>query len=78
MLEEERFHSIATPLLAIFSYPSAPYASQTTDPTKLAAYRAAETSRKEAQIAVFREQLHAKVIVIPNSNTSYSSQMKRK
>jgi non-heme chloroperoxidase len=68
MLEEERFHSIDTPLLAIFSYPSAPYPSQTTDPTKLAAYRAAETSRKEAQIAVFREQLHAKVSVIPNSN----------
>ena len=29
--------------------------------------RAAETSRKEAQIAIFREQPHAKVIVIPNS-----------
>jgi len=66
-LEEERFHSIDTPLLAIFSYPSAPYPSQTSDPAKLAAYRAAETSRKEAQFAIFREQPHAKVIVIPNS-----------
>jgi non-heme chloroperoxidase len=67
MLEEERFHSIGTPLLAIFSYPSAPNSGETSDPAKLAAYRAAETSRKEAQIAVFREQTHAKVIVVPNS-----------
>ncbi len=67
MLEEERFHSINTPLLAIFSYPSAPYPSQTSDPAKLAAYRAAETSRIRAQIAIFREQPHAKVIVIPNA-----------
>ena len=67
MLEEERFHSIETPLLAIFSYPSAPYPSQTSDPAKLAASRAAETSREEAQIAIFREQPHAKVIVIPNA-----------
>ena len=66
MLAEERFYSIETPLLAIFSYPSAPYPSQTSDPAKLAAYRAAETSREESQIAIFREQLHAKVIVIPN------------
>jgi non-heme chloroperoxidase len=65
-LEEERFYSIETPLLAIFSYPSAPYPSQTSDPAKLAAYRAAETSREEAQISIFREQPHAKVIVIPN------------
>jgi pimeloyl-ACP methyl ester carboxylesterase len=67
MLEEERFHSIDTPLLAIFSYPSAPYPSQTSDPAKLTAYRAAETSREEAQISIFREQPHAKVIVIPNA-----------
>jgi len=67
MLQEERFHSIDTPLLAIFSYPSAPNSGQTSDPAKLAAYRASETSRKEAQIAIFREQPHAKVIVIPNS-----------
>jgi len=67
MLEEERFHSIETPLLAIFSYPSAPYPSQTSEPAKLAAYRAAETSREESQIAIFREQPHAKVIVIPNA-----------
>lgn len=56
MLEEQRFRSIDTPLLAIFSYPSAPYPSQTSDPAKLAAYRAAETSREEAQFAIFREQ----------------------
>jgi len=67
MLEEERFHSIDTPLLAIFPYPSAPYPSQTSDPAKLAAYRAAETSRKEAQFAIFREQPHAKIVVIPNA-----------
>jgi non-heme chloroperoxidase len=67
MLEEERFHSIETPLLAIFSYPSAAYPSQTSDPAKLAASRAAETSREEAQFAIFREQPHAKVIVIPNA-----------
>lgn len=67
MLEEERFHSINTPLLAIFSYPSAPYPSQTSDPAKLAAYRAAGKVREEAQIAIFRKQPHAKVIVIPNA-----------
>jgi len=66
MLEEERFHSIETPLLAIFSYPSAPSPSQTSDPAKLAACRAAETTREEAQFAIFREQPHAKVVVIPN------------
>jgi len=67
MLEEERFHSIETSLLAIFSYPSAPSPSQTSDPAKLAACRAAETSREEAQFAIFREQPHAKVVVIPNA-----------
>ena len=67
MLEEERFYSIDTPLLAIFSYPSAPFPSQTSDPAKLAASRAAETSREESQFAVFRQQPHAKVIVIPNA-----------
>jgi pimeloyl-ACP methyl ester carboxylesterase len=67
MLEEERFSSIDTPLLAVFSYPSASYPSQTTDPAKLAAYRAAETSREEAQFAIFREQAHAKIVVIPNA-----------
>ena len=67
MLEEERFHSVETPFLAIFSYPSAPSPSQTSDPAKLAACRAAETSREEAQFAIFREQPHAKVIVIPNA-----------
>lgn len=67
MLEEERFHSVDTPLLAILSYPSAPNPGQTSDPAKLAAYRAAEKSREESQIAIFRAQPHAKVIVIPNA-----------
>jgi pimeloyl-ACP methyl ester carboxylesterase len=67
MLEEERFHSIDTPLLALIAYPSAPYPSQTSDPARLAAYRAAETSRQEAQISIFRKQAHATVIVIPNA-----------
>jgi non-heme chloroperoxidase len=67
MLEEERFERIDTPLLAIFSYPSAPYPTQTDSPAKLTAYRAAEKSRKEAQIKIFREQPHAKVVVIPNA-----------
>jgi non-heme chloroperoxidase len=67
MLEEERFHSIETPLLAIFSYPSAPSPSLTSDPAKLAACRGIETSREEAQFAIFREQPHAKLIVIPNA-----------
>jgi non-heme chloroperoxidase len=67
ILEEERFQSVETPLLAIFSYPSAPSPGQTSDPAKLAACRAAETSREEAQFAIFREQPHAKVIVIPNA-----------
>jgi pimeloyl-ACP methyl ester carboxylesterase len=66
MLEEERFTSVDTPSLAIFSYPSAPYSVMTHDPAKLAAYRASESSRKEAQIAAFRNQPHAKVVVIPN------------
>lgn len=67
VLEEQRFHSIETPLLAIFSYPSAPSPSQTGDPAKLAACRATERTREEAQFAIFREQPHAKVIVIPNA-----------
>jgi len=67
ILEEERFTSIDTPLLAIFSYPSAPYPSQTKDPKKVAAYRVAEKTRKEAQIAMFRKQPHAKVFVMPNA-----------
>jgi non-heme chloroperoxidase len=67
MLKEERFHSIDTPLLAIIAYPGAPNPGQTSDPAKLAASRAAETSREESQIAIFREQPHAKVIVIPNA-----------
>ena len=67
MLEEERFHSIETPLLAIFSYPSAPSPTQTSDPAKLAECRTAETSREEAQLEIFREQPHAKVVVIPNA-----------
>lgn len=67
ILKEERFKTIDTPLLAIFSYPSASYPTQTNSPAKLAAYRAAEKGRKEAQIAVFREQPHAKVVIIPNA-----------
>lgn len=67
VLQEERFHSIDAPLLAIFAYPSAPYPTQTSDPAKLAAYRAAETRREESQFAIFREQHHAKIIVIPNA-----------
>jgi non-heme chloroperoxidase len=67
MLEEDRFQSIETLLLAIFSYPSAPAPSLTSDPAKLAAFRAAEKSREEAQISMFRKQHQAKVIVIPNA-----------
>lgn len=67
MLEEERFHSIEIPLLAILSYPGAPNPGQTNDPAKLAASRAAETRREESQIAIFRQQPHAKVVVIPNA-----------
>jgi non-heme chloroperoxidase len=67
MLEEERFHSIDTPFLAILSYPGAANPGQTSDPAKLAASRAAETRREEAQIAIFRQQPHAKVVVIPNA-----------
>lgn len=43
----------------------APYPSQTKDPEKLAAYR--EKTRKKAQIAIFRKQPHAKVVVMPNA-----------
>jgi pimeloyl-ACP methyl ester carboxylesterase len=67
MLEEERFQSIDTPLLAILSYPGAANPGSTSDPAKLAAARAAETRREESQISIFRQQPHAKVIVIPNA-----------
>ena len=66
MLGEERFSNIDTPSLAIFSYPNAPIAGVTHDPRKLSVYKAAETGRKEPQIAAFRNQPHAKVVVIPN------------
>ena len=66
MLGEERFSNIDTPALAIFSYPNAPIAGITHDPSKLSAYKAAETGRKEPQIAAFRNQPPANVAVIPN------------
>jgi pimeloyl-ACP methyl ester carboxylesterase len=67
MLEEERFHSIDTPLLAILSYPGAANPGTTSDPARLAASRAAETRREESQISIFRQQPHAKVVVIQNA-----------
>ena len=67
MLEEERFRSIDTTLLAIVAYPGAPNPGQTSDTAKLAASRAAETRREESQSSIFRQQPHAKVVVIPHA-----------
>ena len=64
--EFERFSSLHTRTLAIFPFPNALNIGVTRDPAKLAAYKAQEARRKEAQIAMFRKQPHVEVVVIPN------------
>jgi non-heme chloroperoxidase len=65
-VEKERFSSLDTPALAIIPFPDALNIGVTHDPTKLAAYKAQEASRKESQIAMFRKQPNVEVVVIPN------------
>ena len=38
----------------------------THDPTKLAAYKAQQASRKQGQLAIWRKQPNVEVVVIPN------------
>jgi len=78
MLQEEHFTSIDTPLLAIFSYPSAPNAGITNDPVKLAAYRAAKQVAKKLKYRSIREQPRAKVVVFQMSPTTFFSQTRRR
>ncbi len=66
-VEMERFTRLDTPALAIIPFPNALNIGVTHDPAKLAAYKAQEASRKEAQIAMFRKQPNVEVVVIPNA-----------
>ena len=50
----------------IIPFPNALNIGVTHDPAKLAAYKAQEASRKEAQIAIWRKQRNVEVVVIPN------------
>jgi non-heme chloroperoxidase len=65
-VEVERFSSVQTPALAIFPFSNALNIGVTHDPAKLAAYKAQDASRKQAQIAIFRKQPNMQVVVIPN------------
>jgi len=65
-LEKERFSSLDARALVIIPFPNALNIGVTHDPAKLAAYKAQEASRKEAQIAIWRKQPNVDVVVIPN------------
>ena len=65
-VEKERFSSLDTRALVIVPFPDALNIGVTHDPAKLAAYKAQEASRKQAQIAMWRKQRSVEVVVIPN------------
>jgi non-heme chloroperoxidase len=64
--DKERFSTVDTRALVILAFPTALNIGVTHDPAKLAAYKASEASRKEAQIEIWRKQPGAEVVVIPN------------
>jgi non-heme chloroperoxidase len=64
--EKERFSTLDTRALVIIPFPQALNIGVTHDPEKLAAYKAQEVSRMEAQIAIWRKQPNVEVVVIPN------------
>jgi non-heme chloroperoxidase len=65
-IEMERFSTLDTRALVIIPFPNALNIGVTHDPAKLAAYKAQEASRKEAQIAIWRKQHNVEVVVVPN------------
>jgi len=65
-IEYERFTILDTRALVIIPFPDALNTGVTHDPEKLAAYKAQEASRMEAQIAIWRKQPNVEVVVIPN------------
>ena len=65
-IEKERFTTLDTRALVIIPFPDALNIGVTHDPAKLAAYKAQEASRMEAQIAIWRKQPNVEVVVIPN------------
>ena len=64
--DKERFSTLDTRALVIIPFPDAMNIGVTHDPTKLAAYKAQEASRKEAQLEIWRKQHNVEVVVIPN------------
>ena len=64
--EYERFSALETRALVIIPYPNALNSGVTHEPAKLAAYKAQEASRKQAELAIWRKQPNVKVVVIPN------------
>jgi hypothetical protein len=69
-IEKERFSILDTRALVIIPFSDALNIGRrsyvTHDPEKLAAYKAQESSRMEAQIAIWRKQPNVEVAVIPN------------
>jgi non-heme chloroperoxidase len=64
--DKERFSTLDTRALVIIPFPNAMNIGVTHDPAKLAAYKAQEASRKEAQLEIWRKQRNVEVVVIPN------------
>lgn len=64
--EYERFTTLTTRALVIIPFPNALNRGITHDPAKLSAYQAQEASRKQGQLAIWRKQPNAEVVVIPN------------
>jgi non-heme chloroperoxidase len=65
--DKERFSALDTRELVIIPFPNAPNIGVTHDPAKLAAYKAQESSRKQAQLEIWRKQRNVEVVVIPNA-----------
>ncbi|AEU38263.1 alpha/beta hydrolase fold protein [Granulicella mallensis MP5ACTX8] len=65
-IEKERFRVLDTRALVIIPFPDAFNIGVTHDPAKLAAYKAQEASRKEAQIAIWRKQPNVQIVMVPN------------
>jgi non-heme chloroperoxidase len=65
-IEKERFTALDSRALVIIPFPNALNIGVTHDPTKLAAYKAQEASRKQGQLEIWRKQRNAEVVVIPD------------
>ena len=64
--EYERFTTLKTRALVVIPFPNALNVGVTHDLEKLAAYKAQEASRKQGQLAIWRQQPNVEVVVVPN------------